>query len=784
MAVTFVDDPTITLVDDATRSAPTAGRPASRSRDGFLDALRAIAIVRVVVWHALGTPIISWVIATMPIMFFVAGSLLAGSLDARPVAAVMRSRLKRLLVPFWLFGALVLGFLSLAHLLAPGADSRVAPGQLWAWLVPLANPTASGWEAGWASSPLWYLRAYLWLLLLSPVLLTAWRRFGIRVLPALGAVMMAAQIGADRVSAGPDHVFWIVGDIGIYGCFLVLGFAHADGAFARLRPRDLVEWIVVAVAATFVAWRAFPADDGVVNHSYPALFTTGIAWLAVALLARPFLRRIPDVPVLGSTLYWMTRRAMSIYLWHSPAIVGAYALAAQLDTPADPSLILAITVGLVVVAVCATGWIEDVAGGRPAELWPTPSNSPLTIDDTIGRFVPARRRAGIASLLAGSIGALIAVAAIVPVTAQAAATGDTGSSVDGPGLALPPSPSGRPDPTAGAGESSTDPDAAAARSGGATSFGDSGDLTAVAEAWLESSGIDGVSVAVVSSGGIRATADAGKDATSIPMRVDAVVPVTSVTKSFTAAIVMQLVDEGRLDLDAPIQEIPGAGPIPGGATITVRQLLDHSSGLAPYQEVPGYDAGASLDPLTAVRMSLSTDLQWEPGTRPGYSNSGFLALGLIIESITGRSYGDNVEQRILRPLGLASTSLDATPVAGWVGGAAGGLVSSTTDLATWGTALFAEQNVVSPRALAEMRSIDETLMAGLGLFPVCPCTPAGDGTLAATSIGHNGGSTTVQYSPGDGMVIAATFSESFWLGGFDQADVYEFLAVVRASVTG
>jgi hypothetical protein len=106
-----------------TQSPTTTQRPA-KQRDGFLDALRAVAIIRVVLWHAFGTPIISWVIATMPMMFFVAGSLLHNSLEARPAGQVLRSRLRRLLVPFWFFGAIVLGFLSTSATLGRRPTSR------------------------------------------------------------------------------------------------------------------------------------------------------------------------------------------------------------------------------------------------------------------------------------------------------------------------------------------------------------------------------------------------------------------------------------------------------------------------------------------------------------------------------------------------------------------------------------------------------------------------------------------------------------------------------------
>ncbi len=107
--------------------------------------------------------------------------------------------------------------------------TRLAPDQLLAWIVPLVNPTASAWEAGWASSPLWYIRAYLWLLLLSPLLVQAWRRLGIKLLPIAVVVMMVGEIVSSRTAAGPDSPFWIVGDLGVYAFFVLLGFAHATG---------------------------------------------------------------------------------------------------------------------------------------------------------------------------------------------------------------------------------------------------------------------------------------------------------------------------------------------------------------------------------------------------------------------------------------------------------------------------------------------------------------------------------------------------------------------------
>jgi CubicO group peptidase (beta-lactamase class C family) len=264
-------------------------------------------------------------------------------------------------------------------------------------------------------------------------------------------------------------------------------------------------------------------------------------------------------------------------------------------------------------------------------------------------------------------------------------------------------------------------------------------LTALTEQWLATSGISGVRVAVVTPDGSSLFAGSGTNGDGSPMNVDSSTAVTSITKTMTGAITMQLVDEGLLDLDAPMTSIPGAGEIPGGATITIRQLLNHSSGLAPYQETPTYDSSTSLDPLTAVQMALTTDLQWAPGSKAGYSNTGFLTLGLLVENATGQDYETVLAERILEPYGLFGTSVDTTPRRGWIGDSAGGVSSTVNDLAAWGAHLYRDGDVVSPGSLAQMTAIDELLYAGLGTFPVCPCTPNGDGTVGATSYGHNSG---------------------------------------------
>ena len=135
----------------------------------------------------------------------------------------------------------------------------------------------------------------------------------------------------------------------------------------------------------------------------------------------------------------------------------------------------------------------------------------------------------------------------------------------------------------------------------------------------------------------------------------------SVTKMFTATIILQLADERKLDLHDTLEKfLPGI--VPAGARITIRHLLDHRSGLANYTED---DAWLRRErrlkrPLQSLRLAASRPLDFAPGTEWGYSNTNYVALGLIIERITGRSYAHQLQHRIVKPLGLRHTQLATT----------------------------------------------------------------------------------------------------------------------------
>src|SRR4029079_15598474 len=164
-----------------------------------------------------------------------------------------------------------------------------------------------------------------------------------------------------------------------------------------------------------------------------------------------------------------------------------------------------------------------------------------------------------------------------------------------------------------------------------------------------------------------------------PMRAGDRVRVGSVTKTFVATVVLQLAGGRRLGLGQAIARALEAGParaepmerrlpglVPGGAVITIRQLLSHTSGLPDYADdvfVRGLfdDPRPTWAPRALVYRETTHPPLFAPGAGFAYSSTGYIALGLIVEAATGRPLADEVRRRIVAPLHLRATSLDAGP---------------------------------------------------------------------------------------------------------------------------
>lgn len=240
-----------------------------------------------------------------------------------------------------------------------------------------------------------------------------------------------------------------------------------------------------------------------------------------------------------------------------------------------------------------------------------------------------------------------------------------------------------------------------------------------------------------------------------PMTTDDHFRVGSITKTFVATVVLQLVAEGRLVLDRPLAtQVPGL--LPATSRITVRELLQHTSGLWDYTGEPDFftpylkgNLGYRWSPRRLLALALSHKPLFAPGTDWSYSNTNYLVLGLAVQSVTRHALGDELRARIFTPLHLADTSFAADRVIpkpaahGYYKGvdittldeswawAAAANVSTVADIATFYRSLLLGK-LLHP---AQLRAMEHTVIAGgndygLGLFRTP--TPCGE------AWGHNG----------------------------------------------
>ena len=251
--------------------------------------------------------------------------------------------------------------------------------------------------------------------------------------------------------------------------------------------------------------------------------------------------------------------------------------------------------------------------------------------------------------------------------------------------------------------------------------------------------------------------------------LDGEVRIGSNTKTFVAVVVMQMVQEGKVGLDEPIETyLPGLikGEGIDASRITVRQLLQHTSGLPEHTDtVPGRSDIFQIkdhyaQPRDLLDTALSKPAAFEPGTQWAYTNTNYVVLGMLIERVSQRPVGEQIDQRIIKRLGLSHTYLpgngekkirgshpqgyhingegkleDVTEMDASLPWAAGAMVSTPSELNTFFQAVF-DGRLLTQASIDEMKKGVDTgsggMVYGLGLFG----TPLSCG---GTSWGHGGG---------------------------------------------
>lgn len=195
---------------------------------------------------------------------------------------------------------------------------------------------------------------------------------------------------------------------------------------------------------------------------------------------------------------------------------------------------------------------------------------------------------------------------------------------------------------------------------------DSGDAASIVDAVgrssIDNDHVVGLSIGVAQGDAILCVKGFGLASVelNVPATADTVYRIGSITKEFTAAAILLLVEEGRISLDDPLTKfLPDYPQLEG--TVTIRQLLHHTSGIRDFTRLPAYRPEMRIDvtPDEVLARFQDLPLNFSPGEEYRYCNSGFFLLGLIVEKASGKPFDDFVQQRLFRKLGLAHTYCDA-----------------------------------------------------------------------------------------------------------------------------
>ena len=437
----------------------------------------------------------------------------------------------------------------------------------------------------------------------------------------------------------------------------------------------------------------------------------------------------------------------------------------------------------------------------------------ITTSTTTASHTPTRSRVAAAAASLAVVGALLGMAAcssddggsasVVPV-AEVSAPPDTKPTPAPPTGPDPVPPTTAAPPQIAAPPTTAAPPSTAAPPTAAVDPARQAQLRDILTEHQAAGEFVGARIAIRDADGTISEASGGTptlDPASGPVDPDVAWNIGSATKTFVAVVVLQLAEEGRIDLDAGI-----AGYLPdlrAADRITPRQLLNHTSGLGEYLDQPAVvnDPQRQWTPAELIAVTEAAGRVGEPGGPHRYSNTNYIVLGAIIEQVTGRSWVDEVQARIAEPLGMSHTSVITETVApGYniidgslvdvtsssdpsVGGAAGAMQSTSQDLLVFATAL-ADGTLLSPQSQAAMQTflpaedlsqfgIDHGYGLGLERYAM-------DGM---TVIGHMGtgntGSSYVGYDAETGTTVAVTTNTA--ISGPSAIMAVEALTAARAA---
>ena len=813
-----------------------------------LDGLRAIAVVAVLLYHA-GLSLWGGFLGVES--FFV----LSGFLITALLLAEWREHGRVSLLQFWLRRArrllpalflLLAGTLLYTMVVLPREAAEVRADTMAALLYVMNWHLILGQQSYFDPAVRPPLLQHLWSLaveeqfyLLWPLLFAA----GMRYLRATGLLLATLATAVASVAlmallyrsgSDPSRIYYGT-DTRAAGMLLgaALAFVWTPGNLpAATQPGvgrllDIAGVLALGGLATAYFW---------VSEQNPLLYRGGFALVAlctavlIAASSHPQARLVPRV--LGwQPLRWIGLRSYAIYLWHWPIFLVTRP---DLDVPLDGWQLLVVRLALVAgIAALSYRWIElPVRHGALGRAWQALEVRRRTLAQPYWHSSSLRRlRLPLVCTLL-----LTAVMCSARVDAPPAAAPVVRTTPEAPSVALaepvPATPTVTPVASprvAGVMATASKPTVTIPTSAGleptpvATVTPTSGSLEPTPvpaepvaldpmlveelQRLLDDTVADGFIPGAVLSislpgyvpwSGASGMADRRRD---LPMEAGTLVHIASITKMFTAVVVLQLAEEGRLDLDAPVGTwLPGVVPLAGRTT--VRHLLSHTSGVFDYLEdrrffVQAYrNPERTWTPAELVDMVDQFGAAFEPGT-PGawtYSSTNYVILGMLVEQVTGRSLAQEMRQRILDPLQLTHTffapqeALEGSLAQGYIDAsdrsdvsmtfvfATGNIVSTADDLRRFADALFGGR-LLSAESLAMMTAVADTggaydmpeLQYGLGVMGArLNVGPGLDGKRrpgeVSTVLGHIGGvagfRSAVWWVPQSGMTISLSLNQA------------------------
>lgn len=234
------------------------------------------------------------------------------------------------------------------------------------------------------------------------------------------------------------------------------------------------------------------------------------------------------------------------------------------------------------------------------------------------------------------------------------------------------------------------------------------------------------------------------------------------TKAFTAVVLLRAVSDGRIRLDDPVGLLDAAPWFTQVEHVTVRQLLNHTSGIVSYRDVPefGTDPESFDSWEKALRTVQAVPPKFAPGEGVWYSSTNFVLAGLLAEQVYGRPI-EALLTEMLSEVGLSAIDIrgpaPASPATG-----TGGSYGTIDDLARFAIAQWRDQILLSPEMNTLTQTIDPQSMMAPGTLAYCPCVVDPEGRQTQAAVGYHGGTSTMRYFRASDTVVVVHVNPSIW----------------------